>query len=164
MKHLGRKDGNLLPCVTQKWLTGHSKGAAGAWMVNGCLQMMDTALIPGNRNADNVDKELRSRQHLLFPNVTMGTDGIKACSVTSFGFGQKGSQALLVHPRYLFATISAECFQLYAAKRQMRWKAATAAFVRGMINENMASLAIKSSAPYAKDQEIQTLLDPNARF
>ncbi|KID92411.1 fatty acid synthase subunit alpha reductase, partial [Metarhizium majus ARSEF 297] len=164
MKHLGRRDGNLLSCVTQKWLTGHAKGAAGAWMVNGCLQMMDTALIPGNRNADNVDKELRSREHLLFPNVTMGTDGIKACSVTSFGFGQKGSQSLLVHPRYLFATISAERFQIYADKRQMRWKAATAAFVSGMINENMVSLAIKSGAPYAKDQEIQSLLDPNARF
>ncbi|POR32439.1 Uncharacterized protein TPAR_07356 [Tolypocladium paradoxum] len=29
MRHLGRQDGNLLPCVCQKWLTGHSKGAAG---------------------------------------------------------------------------------------------------------------------------------------
>lgn len=164
LRHLGRSYGNLMPCVSQKWLTGHSKGAAGAWMVNGCLQMMDTALIPGNRNADNIDEGLRSREHLLFPNVAIGTSGIKACSVTSFGFGQKGSQALLVHPRYLFATVSADRFRLYADKRRERWKRASMVFTGSMINENLVSQAIKSSPPYDKSKETQTLLDPSARF
>jgi fatty acid synthase subunit beta len=35
LKHLGRSKGNLLPCVFQKYLTGHPKGAAAAWMLNG---------------------------------------------------------------------------------------------------------------------------------
>lgn len=33
--HLGRSTGNMLPVICQKYLTGHPKGAAGAWMVNG---------------------------------------------------------------------------------------------------------------------------------
>lgn len=35
MMHLGRTKGNLLPAVFQKHLTGHPKGAAAAWMLNG---------------------------------------------------------------------------------------------------------------------------------
>lgn len=35
LAHLGRTRGNLLPCVFQKYLTGHPKGAAAAWMLNG---------------------------------------------------------------------------------------------------------------------------------
>ena len=29
LEHLDRTKGNILPCVSQKWLTGHAKGAAG---------------------------------------------------------------------------------------------------------------------------------------
>lgn len=35
MEHLGRQPGNLLPAVCQKYLTGHPKAAAAAWMLNG---------------------------------------------------------------------------------------------------------------------------------
>lgn len=167
MKHLGRREGNILPCICQKWLTGHSKGAAGAWMINGCLQMMDEGLVPGNRNADNVDERLRQHQHLLFPGTTLnvGDDGagIKACSVTSFGFGQKGSQAILVHPRYLFATVTKERFQEYVTKREVRGKRASRWYSAAMIDENMVSACIKEHPPYAIDNEISVLLDASAR-
>ena len=39
LTHLGRTKGNRILGVFQKYLTGHPKGAAGAWMVNGCLQV-----------------------------------------------------------------------------------------------------------------------------
>ena len=42
MEHLGRKKGNPLMVVCQKWLTGHPKGAAAAWMTNGLIQAMTT--------------------------------------------------------------------------------------------------------------------------
>ncbi|KAI8628147.1 thiolase-like protein [Xylariaceae sp. FL1651] len=167
MRHLGRRDGNLLPCVCQKWLTGHSKGAAGAWMLNGCLQMMDSGLVPGNRNADNVDEKLRARRHLQFPGVTLdtcGSEGIKACSVTSFGFGQKGAQAILVHPRYLYATASAQSFREYSKKMDTRWRLACRTFSEAMVNENMVSRCIKSQPPYSPSEEMAALLDPSARF
>lgn len=48
-KHLGRSKGNAVPTVWQKWLTGHPKGAAAAWMLNGVLQVMQSGIVPGNR-------------------------------------------------------------------------------------------------------------------
>lgn len=54
MKHLGKSKGCVTLCVFQKYLTGHPKGAAAAWQLNGALQMLATGLVPGNRNADNV--------------------------------------------------------------------------------------------------------------
>lgn len=39
LTHLGRTRGNRILGVFQKYLTGHPKGAAGAWMLNGCLQV-----------------------------------------------------------------------------------------------------------------------------
>ncbi|KAJ1781806.1 3-oxoacyl-[acyl-carrier-protein] synthase, partial [Coemansia sp. RSA 2399] len=40
MEHLGRSPGLALPVVAQKWLTGHPKGPAGAWMLNSAIQSM----------------------------------------------------------------------------------------------------------------------------
>lgn len=105
LAHLGRTKGNVLPCVLQKSLLGHGKGAAGAFAVNGSLQMLATGLVPGNRNADNIDEELRDRDLLFFPSETYRrpVGDIRAFSVTSFGFGQKGAQVIGVHPKYVLA-------------------------------------------------------------
>jgi fatty acid synthase subunit alpha, fungi type len=54
LAHLGKSKGAATLCVFQKYLTGHPKGAAAAWQLNGALQMLATGLVPGNRNADNV--------------------------------------------------------------------------------------------------------------
>jgi fatty acid synthase subunit alpha len=43
LTHLGRTKGNRILGVFQKYLTGHPKGAAGAWMMNGCLQVRSIA-------------------------------------------------------------------------------------------------------------------------
>ena len=76
-------------------MTGHPKGAAGAWMLNGAIQILESGLVPGNRNADNVDKLLEQYEYVLYPSRSIQTDGIKAVSVTSFGFGQKVHRLLL---------------------------------------------------------------------
>ena len=134
-------------------------------MINGCLQMMDSGLVPGNRNAD----KLREHHHLFFPNINTplragdAAGGIKACSVTSFGFGQKGAQAILVHPKYLFATISKEKHQEYAQKRQARWQRASRSFSEALVHENMVSVCIKSEPPYPVQKEIAALVNPAAR-
>ncbi|KAG4218819.1 Fatty acid synthase subunit alpha, partial [Phytophthora cactorum] len=98
LRHLGRKKGNALLGIFQKYLTGHPKGAAGAWMFNGCLQVLNSGLVPGNRNADNVDKEMEKFDLIVYPSRSLQTDGVKAFSLTSFGFGQKGAQVIGVHP------------------------------------------------------------------
>ena len=112
--------GNPLLVVAQKWLTGHPKGAAAAWMTNGLLQAMTTGQVPGNRNADNIDDELKQFDHLLYPNRTIQTTGINAAVLKSFGFGQAGAEVLLIHPKFLYATLNADEFKTYCNARNAR--------------------------------------------
>ena len=161
MKHLGRKKGNALMGIFQKYLTGHPKGAAGAWMFNGCLQVLNSGLVPGNRNADNVDKVMEKFDYIVYPSRPIQTDGVKAFSVTSFGFGQKGAQAIGIHPRYLFAALDQAQFHTYKQKVEARQKRAYRYFHNGMISNTM--FVAKTHSPYADDQQSQVFLNPNSR-
>ncbi|KAJ9132479.1 Fatty acid synthase subunit alpha [Coniochaeta hoffmannii] len=159
--HLGRKKGNAVLGIFQKYLTGHPKGAAGAWMLNGCLQVLNTGLVPGNRNADNVDKEMESFDYIVYPNRSIQTDGVKAFSVTSFGFGQKGAQAVGIHPKYLYAVLDQATYDAYRAKVTARQKKAYRYFHNGLINNTL--FVAKDHSPYTKDQLQGVLLNPDAR-
>jgi len=161
MKHLGRKKGNALLGIFQKYLTGHPKGAAGAWMFNGCLQVLNTGLVPGNRNADNVDKIMEKFDYIVYPSRTIQTDGVKAFSVTSFGFGQKGAQAIGIHPKYLFATLDHAQYQTYKQKVEARQKKAYRYFHDGLINNTM--FRAKDKSPYEENQMREIFLNPQAR-
>ncbi|KAL2165066.1 hypothetical protein VTH06DRAFT_362 [Thermothelomyces fergusii] len=161
LAHLGRKKGNALLGIFQKYLTGHPKGAAGAWMMNGCLQVLNTGLVPGNRNADNVDEVMEKFDYIVYPSRSIQTDGVKAFSVTSFGFGQKGAQAIGVHPRYLYATLDKETFEEYRVKVEARQKKAYRYFHNGMINNSL--FVAKDKAPYTDEQLSSVLLNPDAR-
>ncbi|TQB74965.1 3-oxoacyl-[acyl-carrier-protein] synthase [Monascus purpureus] len=161
MKHLGRKKGNALLGIFQKYLTGHPKGAAGAWMFNGCLQVLDSGLVPGNRNADNVDKVMEKFDYIVYPSRSIQTDGVKAFSVTSFGFGQKGAQVVGVHPKYLYATLDQAQFQAYKAKVEARQKKAYRYFHNGLINNSI--FVAKTKAPYEDSIQTKVFLNPDYR-
>ncbi|EFX06093.1 fatty acid synthase alpha subunit [Grosmannia clavigera kw1407] len=161
LAHLGRTKGNAVLGIFQKYLTGHPKGAAGAWMMNGCLQVLNTGLVPGNRNADNVDQVMEQFDYIVYPSRSLQTDGIKAFSVTSFGFGQKGAQAIGIHPRYLYATLDEATFDGYRAKVAARQKKAYRFFHNGMINNSL--FVAKTHAPYSDEQLPSVLLNPDAR-
>ncbi|RFU28583.1 hypothetical protein B7463_g7751, partial [Scytalidium lignicola] len=152
LSHLGRAKGNLMFGVCQKSLTGHPKGAAGAWMFNGGLQMLDTGLVPGNRNADNVDQALEAFDYLCFPNHSIKTHGIKAFFVTSFGFGQKGAQAIGVHAKYLFATLDETAYRTYRAKVEARQKKAYQYFHRALSTNSM--FLAKTDSPNCNPADI----------
>jgi fatty acid synthase subunit alpha len=161
MRHLGRAKGNALLGIFQKYLTGHPKGAAGAWMFNGCLQVLNTGLVPGNRNADNVDKIMEQFDYIVYPSRTIQTDGVKAFSVTSFGFGQKGAQAIGIHPKYLFATLDHTQYATYKQKVEARQKKAYRYFHDGLINNTM--FRAKDKAPYEDDKMREVFLNPQVR-
>lgn len=161
MSHLGRSEGNPVVGVFQKFLTGHPKGAAGAWMMNGALQILNSGIIPGNRNADNIDKILEQFEYVLFPSKSLVTDGIKAISITSFGFGQKGAQAIVIHPDYVFGAINKEKYEEYKEKVEMREKRAVQFFQDGMLYNRM--FVSKEHAPYIDELEQSVYLDPTVR-
>ncbi|GFF60256.1 fatty acid synthase subunit alpha [Aspergillus udagawae] len=162
LRSLGRRQGNLILSVFQKYLTGHSKGAAGAWMLNGALQMLDSGLVPGNRNADNVDPALKEFDLIAYLQRPIHVHDLKAVSVTSFGFGQKGAQALCIHPRYLFATINREEYQAYMDRCTMRQRKADMYFYEGMNGNSL--FRAKTTPPFVPSQETAAYLNPAARF
>ena len=161
LNRMGRSTGNPIPTVLQKYLTGHSKGAAGAWMLNGCLQMLDSGYIPGNHNADNIDKELQKFDNLAYLDTGLQTAGIKAFSITSFGFGQKGAQAIGVHPKYLYASLEREVFGAYKKKTKNRMRQADTAFQRAMMHNSV--FVAKEKPPYRPEDAIQVLTNPSVR-
>ncbi|KAG0158728.1 hypothetical protein PDIDSM_6247 [Penicillium digitatum] len=161
MKHLGRTKGNAIMGIFQKYLTGHPKGAAGAWMFNGCLQVLDSGLVPGNRNADNVDKVMEKFDYIVYPSRSIQTDGVKAFSVTSFGFGQKGAQVIGIHPKYLYATLDQAQYQAYRTKVEARQKKAYRYFHNGLINNSI--FVAKTKAPYEDALQSKIFLNPDYR-
>ncbi|KAI9845580.1 MAG: 3-oxoacyl-[acyl-carrier-protein] synthase [Sclerophora amabilis] len=161
LAHLGRQKGNAVLGIFQKYLTGHPKGAAGAWMFNGCLQVLNSGLVPGNRNADNVDKVMEDFDHIVYPSQSIQTDGIKAFSVTSFGFGQKGAQAIGIHPKYLYATLDQAQYNSYKIKVDARQKKAYRYFHNALTTNTM--FVAKTKSPYEDDQETKVFLNPDAR-
>ncbi|KZP00458.1 fatty acid synthase [Calocera viscosa TUFC12733] len=159
--HLSRTPGNCVPAIAQKFLTGHPKGGAAAWMLQGLVQSVESGIIPGNRNADNVDASLRKFEYLMFPSKSIHTDGINAGLMTSFGFGQVGGLALVLHPRYLFAALAPEQYKEYTGRNRIRAMSAYKAMSEMMITNSLVK--IKDHPPYSDELEAPVLLNPLAR-
>mmetsp|Transcript_17053 Transcript_17053/g.37202 ORF Transcript_17053/g.37202 Transcript_17053/m.37202 type:complete len:3767 (-) Transcript_17053:37-11337(-) len=162
LTHLGRSEGNLVFVITQKYLTGHPKGAACAWMLNGMIQSMLTRSVPGNANLDNVDPILEENNFLLYPNRTLHVPEIKAAVLKSFGFGQAGAEALIVNPDRLLATLSKSVYDEYVAKRTKREQAAFR-YHQGVFSGKHTLVQVKDAPPYTPEQEEHVYLDPSAR-
>ncbi|KAJ2908009.1 fatty acid synthase alpha subunit Lsd1, partial [Coemansia aciculifera] len=161
-KHLGRTPGNACPAVCQKWLTGHPKGAAAAWMLNGVLQVLRTGIIPGNRNADNIAAELEQFEYIMYPSQSIQTDGIKAGLLKSFGFGQVGGEILALHPDFLLATLGREQLEAYTAMVTKRESKSYRYWHDTLAGEH-TFVQVKTSPPYTEAQEPQVYLNPLAR-
>ncbi|KAJ1556016.1 3-oxoacyl-[acyl-carrier-protein] synthase, partial [Cladochytrium tenue] len=162
MEHLGRKRGNVIPSVFQKHLTGHPKGAAAAWMLNGALQVLETGIIPGNRNLDNVEDRLSKVKYVLYPSRAIRTDGVRAALLKSFGFGQAGGEVLLVHPGYLLAALEEADYAAYASRRTARQTKSYQYYHQAMTGV-APFVRVKSAAPYSEALQSQVYLDPLAR-
>ena len=160
-KQLGRTPGNAVPVIAQKSLTGHPKGGAAAWMFNGMLQTLNTALVPGNHNADNISEELRAFPHLFYPSKPIQHVRLECGLLTSFGFGQVGGQAAIVHPRYLFASLSKHELEAYRERRRLRELDSYSRMSASMIHNNLVQ--IKDGPPYTAELEPKVLLNPLAR-
>lgn len=162
MTHLQRQPGNVLMGIFQKHLTGHPKGPASSWMLNGCLQVLRTGLVPGNRNADNIDKELKQFDFVAIPSSSVQTDGVSAFAINSFGFGQKGAQAVGVHPRYLYATLDPEVYEAYRKRVGERKRRVEQKLEGSMVSQNLVML--KTEPPYATGaSEYSINMNPSAR-
>ena len=162
MTKLGRKPGNPLLAISQKALTGHPKGAAAGWMLNGGLQILQTGIVPGNRNADNIEQSLRPFEHLVYPSKAIHTSGVDAIMLTSFGFGQKGGIVIAIAPRYLYSAISESVFDDYRPRVIQRQQQANLEFIRSIQNNTL--FKAKTHPPWDKADQTSVFLDPQARL
>ncbi|KAJ1741439.1 fatty acid synthase alpha subunit Lsd1 [Coemansia sp. RSA 1086] len=162
LQHIGRTPGHAVPAICQKWLTGHPKGPAAAWMLNGALQCIRDGIVPGNRNADNIDNDLQKFEYIVYPSKSIRTRQIKAVLLKSFGFGQVGAEILVVHPDYLLATLSREELEKYNQRLAQREKSAYR-YWQDTFAANHQFVQLKSVPPFTPDQEKTVYLDPSAR-
>ncbi|KAF5337910.1 hypothetical protein D9758_013124 [Tetrapyrgos nigripes] len=158
---LSRTPGNAVPIMAQKSLLGHAKGGSAAWQMSGLLDSVLTGIVPGNRNADNVDDHFQHRHFLMFPSKSIYTDGIRAGVMSSFGFGQVGGVACVVNPRYLFGTLEPSHYEAYQKRNYARAQTSYKVMSEMMINNNLVQ--IKEKPPYSLDIEDKVLLNSLAR-
>lgn len=117
---LGRTPGNPLFVVSQKSVTGHSKGGAALFQLAGVSQAFVDGTLPANRSLDCVDDAMAKYPHLVWLREPLAvgaantaaadkqpsnskvpgsnTPGIKAALITSLGFGHVSSVVAAVHP------------------------------------------------------------------
>jgi len=162
-RHLGRKEGNPLFTIWQKWLTGHPKGSAAAWMFNGLVQAMHAGVVPPQQNLDSVGNELSVNTYLLYTDepIDLGRP-MKAAYLHSFGFGQAGAQCVIVHPNYLYSAVDQETYGRYREHRRKRELNGNRHWLEYMCGEHGLT-PIKERAPYEDKDAETTYLNPLAR-
>ncbi|GMF15411.1 unnamed protein product [Phytophthora lilii] len=119
-------------------------------------------VIPGNVQLDNTWQELRKYSHLVYPNRSFRTCGIKAVIMKSFGFGQASGEVVLVHPDYLLSTLTADEFLRYSTRREKRLIRMNT-YAQSVLTDKHPLIQVKNEAPYTPAQESSVYLDPTAR-
>lgn len=99
---------------------------------------------------------------IAFLNKNIQTTGVKAASVMSFGFGQKGGQAIIIHPKYMFSAISPKKYEEYCTTAKSRYQKATSEFERRMVEGQL--FEAKTLSPFVGRREMEALLDPDIRL
>ncbi|MBI2346552.1 MAG: hypothetical protein HYV03_06685 [Deltaproteobacteria bacterium] len=119
---IGRTPGNPLIVHSQKAWLGHAKGGAGAWQANAAIQMLQTGIVPGNPNLDDVDPAMAAYPTMCFSDRTLhlGAGNISALLFTSLGFGHVGAGALFLHPNFALRILKSADLAAYATRRAKR--------------------------------------------
>lgn len=168
---MGRSPGNPLFVVSQKTLTGHSKGGAAAFQLMGLCQMLRDGVIPPNRSLDCVDDELATAGHFVWVREALDLRGkfpLKAGLVTSLGFGHVSGLIALVHPQAFIAALDPadrDGYRKRAEQRLLAGQRRLASAIAGgrPMYEKPADRRFNHDEP-EKRQEAAMLLNADARL
>ena len=103
---IGRTNGNPLFVISQKTLTGHAKGGACIFQVNGLTQLFKSGVIPANASLDCVDPKLERDDHMVWLTKPLHVGRVKAGLATSLGFGHVSGFAAIVNPGAFEAAVA----------------------------------------------------------
>jgi len=81
--------------------------------------------------------------------------------MSSFGFGQVGGVAVIVHPSYLFASLNPSTYESYRSRNQRRYQEAYKVMTEMMTSNSL--VRIKDGPPYSPELEQPVLMNPMAR-
>lgn len=114
-EHLGRTRGLPALAVSQKAVTGHTKGGASACQLIGVIQMMRDSVVPGHLNLDDLEEKQQRYHHLVFPArpVAVPANRLKAACVSTLGFGHVSSMVLVVNPSVLLSELAEDVRKEY---------------------------------------------------
>ncbi|VEI13918.1 beta-ketoacyl synthase N-terminal-like domain-containing protein [Trueperella bialowiezensis] len=177
-KALGRTAGNPLHVISQKTLTGHSKGGAALFQIAGLTQVFETGIVPANRSLDNLDPVFYERDYFVWLRdpLNLGKRGpIKAALATSLGFGHVSSLMAIVHPGAFEAAIvrahGREAADQWRTRAEARLRAGARHIEQGMIGRRELYAPIdgrrfKADSPDYDAHEVEAamLLDADARL
>ncbi|MDO4887377.1 MAG: DUF1729 domain-containing protein [Actinomycetaceae bacterium] len=167
---LGRTEGNPLYVISQKTLTGHSKGGAALFQMAGLAQVFASGLIPGNMALDCLDPVFEDDDFLVWLRSPFQHEGVKAALMSSLGFGHVAALLALVSPAAFEAAIEradgAEAADEWRERADERLRAGTVRFERAMMGRASLYESIKDRrfTGDAHASEAAMLLDENARL
>jgi len=167
---LGRTDGNPLFVVSQKALTGHAKGGAAAFQLNGLCQTLVGGTVAPNRSLDCVDDQLAENEHLVWLRQPLTTGALKAGVLTSLGFGHVSAMIVVAHPGAFVAALDPEQRESWLERATARLVAGQARFIDAMhggapLFEKAEKRRFASADLAAtKADESAMLVDPQARL
>lgn len=171
---LGRTPGNPLMVISQKTLTGHSKGGAAAWQTIGLCQALAAGVVPKNRNLEAIDPVLERYRHLLFTNERLDPGPacpMRAGLVTSLGFGHVSALLCVTHPAAFFRAIPAAEREAWRAQAEARKQTARERWARVLLGREPLydkrvdrRFAAADGSDAQRSEERAMLLDPGARL
>ena len=171
----GRDAGKPLYVISQKSLTGHSKGGAAAFQAVGLTQVLRSGLVPANRSLDCVDPALREHGEMVWLRkpLDLRSAAPKAGVLTSLGFGHVSALVAIVHPGAFLAAVRAEHGERAArdwqASAERREKAGLRRVSRAILGrealyERPVERNLGGGGAAAKEREAAVLLDERARL
>lgn len=177
-KSIGRTAGNPLHVISQKTLTGHSKGGAALFQIAGLTQVFQNGIVPANRSLDNLDPVFHERDYFVWLRdpLNLGKRGpIKAALATSLGFGHVSSIMAFVHPGAFEASVEREhgrqAADEWRKRAEARMRSGARHLEQGMIGRRGLYQPIvgrrfkDDSADYdSHEVEASMLLDSDARL
>lgn len=175
---IGRSEGNPLFVISQKSLTGHAKGGACVFQVNGITQLFNSGVIPANASLECVDPKLERDDHMVWLRepLHIGEQGVvKAALATSLGFGHVSGFAAIVHPGAFEAAVAKSAGEEALNEWRQRANSRLAAGQRHLEEGMMGKAALyepidnrrfrEDGRGYdAHEVEKAMLLDPQARL
>ena len=170
--HLGRSSGNPLWVVSQKTVTGHSKGGAAAWQLIGLCQALEQQRIPGNRNLACVDPEMRRFCTWSFPTRIFALLGRSLRgSGDLLGFGHVNAGLLVIHPGVFVNAIPSDQRERYVAQSEARlhqgsylWQEIRMGNQPAFERAQHRRFAAKDGTKAQADEESAMLLDTESRL